>query len=103
MGAWELIIIACITLAVVYIVRKIKVSRNPVHAKQSHCRIEYKVFIAGSTSLYVERDAIRAVVSEIHNKWSYKGITLTSYTFEDFDNKVHEGGLQKLYNTFIAN
>ena len=103
MGVWELIIIACITLAVVYIVRKIKVSGNPVHAKQSHSRIEYKVFIAGSTSLYVERDSIRAVVSEIHNKWSYKGITLTSYTFEDFDNKVHDGGLQKLYNTFIAN
>ena len=103
MGFLELIIIACITVAAVYIVRKIKDSRNRVSNIQSRSGIEYKVFIAGSTSLHVERDSIRAVVSEIHNKWSFKGITITSYTFEDFDNKVHEGGLQKLYNNFIAN
>lgn len=100
---WELIIIACVTLAVIYIVRIIKVSRNPVSTNKSRSGIEYKVFIAGSTSLHLERDSIRAVVSEIHNKWSFKGITLTSYTFEDFDNRVHEGGLQRLYNNFIAN
>ena len=100
---WELIIIACITVAAVYIVRKIKDSRNRVSNIQSRSGIEYKVFIAGSTSLHVERDSIRAVVSEIHNKWSFKGITITSHTFEDFDNKVYEGGLQKLYNNFIAN
>ena len=100
---WVLIIIACISSAIVYIVRKVKVGRNRVSTKQSPSKIEYKVFIAGSTALHVERDSIRAVVSEIHNKWSFKGITITSYTFEDFDNKVHEGGLQKLYNNFIAN
>ena len=103
MGFWELIIIAGLSSAIVYIVRKVKVGRNLVSTKQSPSKIEYKVFIAGSTSLHVERDSIRAVVSEIHNKWNYKGITITSYTFEDFDNKVHEGGLQKLYNNFIAN
>ena len=89
--------------AIIYIVRKVKVGRNRVSTKQSPSKIEYKVFIAGSTALHVERDSIRAAVSEIHNKWSFKGITITSYTFEDFDNKVHEGGLQKLYNNFIAN
>ena len=103
MGFWELIIIACISSAIIYIVRKAKLGRNRVSTKQSPSKIEYKVFIAGSTALHVERDSIRAVVSEIHNKWSFKGITITSYTFEDFDNKVHEGGLQKLYNNFIAN
>ena len=103
MVSWVLIIIACISSAIVYIVRKVKVGRNRVSTKQSPSKIEYKVFIAGSTALHVERDSIRAVVSEIHNKWSFKGITITSYTFEDFDNKVHEGGLQKLYNNFIAN
>ena len=81
MGFLELIIIACITVAAVYIVRKIKDSRNRVSNIQSRSGIEYKVFIAGSTSLHVERDSIRAVVSEIHNKWSFKGITITSYTF----------------------
>ena len=70
---WGLIIIACVTL-VIYIVRKIKVGRNPVSTNRSRSGIEYKVFIAGSTSLHLERDSIRAVVSEIHNKWSFKGI-----------------------------
>ena len=78
MGFLELIIIACISSAIVYIVRKVKVGRNRVSTKQSPYKIEYKVFIAGSTALHVERDSVRAVVSEIHNKWSYKGITLTS-------------------------
>lgn len=58
MGFWELIIIACVTLAVIYIVRIIKVSRNPVSTNKSRSGIEYKVFIAGSTSLHLERNSI---------------------------------------------
>ncbi len=69
MGFWELIIIACISSAIVYIVRKVKVARNRVSTKQSpSSKIEYKVFIAGSTALHIERDSIRTVVSEIYNK-----------------------------------
>ena len=67
---WVLIIIACMSSAIIYIVRKVKVGRNRVSTKQSPSKIEYKVFIAGSTALHVERDSIRAAVSEIHNKSS---------------------------------
>lgn len=103
MGFWELIIIAGLTLAIGIVVRRYRTGRKAVLPKKRNTSVEYKCFIAGSTSLQVERDAIRAVVSEIHNKWSSKGITITSYTFEDFETKVYEGGLQKLYNHFIAN
>lgn len=64
--------------------------------------VRYSCFIAGSTSLTEERDAIRAAISEISNK--RKKISLSAYTFEDFPTKVIVDGPQvKYYNNFLRN
>lgn len=61
---------------------------------------QYSCFIAGSTSLSSERDAIRAVISEVNNQ--RKRISLSAYTFEDFPTSVVTGGAQdKFYNKFL--
>lgn len=59
MGYIELIIIASIILAVGVLVRRYKTSRKEVLPHKRNTCIEYKCFIAGSTSLQVERDALR--------------------------------------------
>lgn len=65
--------------------------------------IKFKCFIAGSLALSVERNALIAVVSKMHNKWEAERFRISSYTFEDFNRDVIPGGQQKLYDTFIEN
>ena len=60
-------------------------------------------FIAGSTKLQSERDAIRSSISIACNRWSSKKFQILSYTYEDFDRKFINGGQQSLYDTFITN
>lgn len=63
---------------------------------------KFKCFIAGSLALTAERDALRAVMAELHNQWEAEKFQINSYTFEDFNRDVVIGGQQKLYDTFIA-
>ncbi len=62
-----------------------------------------KCFIAGSTKLESERDALRAAIAQTHNHWTGKNVEILSYTYEDFERKVIEGGHQQLYDDFITN
>lgn len=59
------------------------------------------VFIAGSTKLEAERNAIRAGISMIYNKWRSHNFAIFSYTFEDFSKTLQINGQQSLYNKFI--
>ena len=54
-------------------------------------------------ALSVERNALIAVVSKMHNRWEAERFRISSYTFEDFNRDVIPGGQQKLYDTFIEN
>ena len=65
--------------------------------------IKFKCFIAGSLALNIERNALIAVVSKMHNRWENERFRISSYTFEDFNRDVVPGGQQKLYDTFIEN
>lgn len=55
-----------------------------------------KVFIAGSKSLSIERDAVRAVLSSLNNI-----VPIASYSFEDFERSLTPEGRQADYNAFI--
>lgn len=59
--------------------------------------MEYKIFIAGSKKLEVERDACRSVCSKLQNSWG----TILTKTFEDFSETISEEGHQNEYNNFI--
>lgn len=61
----------------------------------------YRCFIAGSTRLVNERNATRAVLSILYNKWEKYKLVISSYTFEDFSNGYTVGGQQIQYNEFI--
>lgn len=58
-------------------------------------------FIAGSTRLVNERNATRAVLSILYNKWEHYNLVISSYTFEDFSNSYTVGGQQMHYDEFI--
>ena len=60
-----------------------------------------RCFIAGSTRLINERNATRAVLSILYNKWESHKLVISSYTFEDFSNSYTIGGQQIQYNEFI--
>ena len=64
--------------------------------------IKFKCFIAGSLALSIERNALIAEASKMHNRWESEQFRISSYTFEDFNRDVVPGGQQKLYDTFIA-
>ena len=59
-------------------------------------------FIAGSTSLQSERDALRSSISIACNRWSKKNFQILSFTYEDFDRKFTKDGQQSLYDYFIS-
>lgn len=59
------------------------------------------IFIAGSTKLEAERNAIRAGISMIYNKWRTYNFAIFSYTFEDFSKSLIINGQQSLYDKFI--
>lgn len=61
----------------------------------------FRCFIAGSTRLVNERNATRAVLSVLYNKWESHNLVISSYTFEDFSNSYTIGGQQIQYNDFI--
>ena len=61
----------------------------------------FRCFIAGSTRLVNERNATRAVLSVLYNKWESHNLVISSYTFEDFSNSYTIGGQQIQYNEFI--
>jgi|GEM_PF-1375735 len=63
-------------------------------------KIEYKCFIAGATTITEERDAVRASLSQVENRWGSLDIMLSSFTFEDFDNNHQQ---QMRYDEFIQN
>lgn len=70
--------------------------------KQASSEItEFRCFIAGSTRLFNERNATRAVLSVLYNKWESHNLVISSYTFEDFSNSYQTGGQQAQYNAFI--
>ncbi|MBQ8544215.1 MAG: hypothetical protein IJ434_03505 [Alistipes sp.] len=60
--------------------------------------VEYKCFIAGSTTINMERDAVRASFGQVYNKWKNLGIMVSAFTFEDFDNNHQQ---QMRYDEFI--
>lgn len=107
-GGWAVWVLPLlIVMLIIFIVKKLRknvrhsVELEPRYSEYNDRR-SYRCFIAGSTALQNERDAIRAVIGEIHNRWSSKNIYITSYTFEDFNNNVQVGGLQNQYDRFIA-
>ena len=63
---------------------------------------EIKVFIAGSKSLTIERDAIRSVLQILSNN-NAKKVLIRTYTYEEFDTSLSPEGRQKEYNRFIIN
>lgn len=64
-------------------------------------RSTIKVFIAGSTRLVAERDALRSVIGQIYNKYKEDNLLIEAYSFDDFPREFTEGGHQKLYDEFI--
>ena len=87
------------------IIQKIVDTNTHVIFSEFHNKeeIKFKCFIAGSLALSVERNALIAEVSKMHNRWEPEQFRISSYTFEDFNRDVVPGGQQKLYDTFIAN
>ena len=83
----SLVVLSAIVFCLIYTIRSKRTNK-------------YSCFIAGATSLSKERDAIRAVISEVNNQ--RKRISLSAYTFEDFPTSVVSGGAQdKFYNKFL--
>lgn len=70
---------------------------------KSEERHTIKCFIAGSTKLEAERNALRSGIAQTHNNWRGKNFEILSYTYEDFERKVVEGGHQSKYDEFIEN
>lgn len=60
-----------------------------------------KVFIAGSTRLVAERDALRSVIGQMYNKYKEDNLLIEAYSFDDFPREFTVGGHQKLYDEFI--
>ena len=70
--------------------------------KKESCNniVRYKCFIGGSTNLATERNAARAVLNQLYNKWEDENLIVSAYTFEDFSNAQHQ---QDRYFDFISN
>lgn len=62
---------------------------------------KYFCFIGGSIAIINERNAARAVLSILYNKYSKYNFHVTAYTCDDFTQKHKEGGHQLEYNEFI--
>lgn len=62
--------------------------------------VKYKCFIGGSTTLTSERNAVRAALSQLYNKWEDERLIVSAFTFEDFSNAQHQ---QERYFNFISN
>lgn len=62
-----------------------------------------KIFVAGSTKLVDERDALRSVINQMYNRYKKDNLIIEAYSFDDFSREFTEGGHQKLYDEFICN
>lgn len=62
--------------------------------------VKYNCFIGGSTTLTSERNAVRAALSQLYNKWEDERLIVSAFTFEDFSNAQHQ---QERYFNFISN
>lgn len=62
--------------------------------------VKYKCFIGGSTTLTSERNAVRAALGQLYNKWEDERLIVSAFTFEDFSNAQHQ---QERYFNFISN
>lgn len=62
-----------------------------------------KIFIAGSTKLVHERDALRSTISKMYNKHKDDNLLVEAYSFDDFPRDFTIEGQQKLYDEFIRN
>lgn len=62
-----------------------------------------KIFIAGSTKLVRERDALRSTISKMYNKHKDDNLLVEAYSFDDFPRDFTIEGQQKLYDEFIRN
>lgn len=82
------------------VILKSKSSKNQA-IEQKKDLTRFMCFIAGSTRLVNERNATRAVLSILYNKWERYDLVISSYTFEDFSNSYTVGGQQMLYDEFI--
>ena len=88
--------------AIKQITLKAKDSKH-LEKKTNEIATQFMSFIAGSTRLVNERNAVRAVLSVLYNKWERYNLVISSYTFEDFSNSYTVGGQQMRYDEFIAN
>lgn len=66
------------------------------------CR-DINFFIAGSTSLQHERDVFAGVINLLQTKWRPLGLTINSYSYQNFQRDIIIDGHQQQYNNFIAN
>ena len=82
------------------VILKSKISKNLIKEQQNDLT-RFMCFIAGSTRLVNERNAPRAVLSILYNKWERYNLVISSYTFEDFSNSYTVGGQQMHYDEFI--
>lgn len=82
------------------VVLKSKSTKDSVKEQQNDLT-RFMCFIAGSTRLVNERNATRAVLSILYNKWERYNLVISSYTFEDFSNSYTVGGQQMHYDEFI--
>ncbi len=95
-------IIECLIAIPIYSTyRKRKRTEEKLKSKNTLTKIN--IFIAGSLKLDRERDALRAVISIMHNHWRRShDLNIFSYTYEDFSNRfTTNGGPQQKYEDFI--
>lgn len=71
--------------------------------KTKRNREEVKCFIAGSKEMMEERNAMRAVASNMYLNWKSFNFLIEVYSFDNFERAISETGHQEEYNQFIAN
>lgn len=100
---WGVGIFAIVAFGAAIALRRKKKMRNQgkriVHLFRN--KKEIKVFIAGSTRLVSEREALRATISKMYNQHKSDNLVVEAYEFDDFPREFIEGGQQKLYDDFI--
>lgn len=97
-----LAIIECLIALPIYSTYR-KRKRTEEQLKTRNTLSKINIFIAGSLKLDRERDALRAVISIMHNHWRRShDLNIFSYTYEDFSNRfTTDGGPQEKYEDFI--
>jgi len=68
------------------------------HKEDSISTKEFIIFIAGSKELANERNQVRAQIQQINNA---RHMNFKTFTYEDFNRSIVNGGQQNEYNQFI--